>query len=112
MNRIAIAALFAASAVFAQGPGGGSPVLRQANDDDLAGKFQEARVLYQQAIDQAATPAAKSAAERQLAMSYAFEGDCKNTAKYEDLAVAYYRDDPNAPDRFYQQGELYDEAAR
>jgi tetratricopeptide (TPR) repeat protein len=110
MNRIAIAALFAASVTYAQGPGRGSPMIREA--DDVAGKFKEAQALYEQAIDQAATPAAKSAAQRQLAMSYAFEGDCKNTAKYEDLAAAYYRDNPDAPDRFYQQGELYDEAAR
>ena len=112
MNRIAVAALFAAFLTYAKGPGGGSPTLREANADDIAGKFREARALYQQAIDQASTPTAKSAAERQLAMSYAFEGDCRNTAKYEDLAAAYFRDNPDAPDRFYQQGELYDEAAR
>jgi tetratricopeptide (TPR) repeat protein len=112
MNRIAIAALFAASVTYAQGPGGGSPLLRSANADDLAGKFKEARELYQQAIDEAATLSAKSAAQRQLAMSYAFEGDCKNTAKYEDLAAGYYRENSDAQDRFYQQGELYDEAAR
>lgn len=112
MIRIAIAAAFAACLTYAQAPGGGSPLLRSANADDLAGNFKEARDLYRQAIDQAASPAAKSAAERQLAMSYAFEGDCKNTAKYEDLAAAYYRDTPDAADRFYQQGELYDEAAR
>jgi tetratricopeptide (TPR) repeat protein len=112
MRRIAFAALFAAIAAYAQGPGGGSPTLREANADDVAGNFKAARQLYQQAIDQATSPAAKSAAQRQLAMSYAFQGDCKNTARYEDLAVAYYRDDPGANDGFYQQGELYDEAAR
>ena len=101
-----------AAVVYAQGPGGGSPVLRQANAADVAGNFKEARDLYKQAIEQAATPAAKSMAERQLAMSYAFEGDCKNTGKYEEMALAYYRDTPDAQDRFYQQGELYDEAAR
>jgi tetratricopeptide (TPR) repeat protein len=112
MNRIAIAALFAASVTYAQGQGGGSPLLRAANADDLSGKFKEARELYRQAVDEAATLSAKSAAQRQLAMSYAFEGDCKNTAKYEDLAAGYYRDNADANDRFYQQGELYDEAAR
>ncbi|MGA7240597.1 MAG: hypothetical protein WBY44_33245 [Bryobacteraceae bacterium] len=112
MNRTVLAALFAASVTYAQGPGGGSPLLRAANADDLSGKFKEARELYQQAIDEAATLSAKSAAQRQLAMSYAFEGDCKNTVKYEDLAAGYYRDNADANDRFYQQGELYDEAAR
>ncbi len=106
-----LAALFAA-AVYAQGPGGGTPLLRQANAADAAGNFKEARDLYKQAIDQAAMPAAKSAAERQLALSYGFEGDCKNAGKYEEMALAYYRDTPDAQDRFYQQGELYDEAAR
>ncbi len=112
MHRILIAALFAASLAHAQGPGTGSPLLRTANADDLEGKFKEARGLYQQAVDEAATPALKSAALRQFAMSYAFEADCKNTAKYEDLAAAYFRDTPDAADRFFQQGELYDEAAR
>ncbi len=41
-------------------------------------------------------------------MSFAFEGDCKNTVKYEDLAAGYYRDNADANDRFYQQGELYE----
>jgi tetratricopeptide (TPR) repeat protein len=112
MIRIVIAAVFAASAVLAQGPNPPSPLIRSANADDLAGKYAEARELYQQAIAQAATPAAKSAAERQLAMSYAFEGDCKNTTRYEDMAADYYRTNADAADRFYQQGELADEAAR
>ena len=112
MTRIVLTALFAAFLAYAQGPGGGSPLLNQANEADRAGKFKEARALYQQAIDQAANPAAKSMAQRQMAMSYAFEADCKNAGKYEELALAYYRDNADAADRFYQQGELYDEAAR
>jgi tetratricopeptide (TPR) repeat protein len=43
-----------------------------------------------------------------MAMSYAFEGDCRNTAKYEQLAIDYWA----AAKDFYQQGELADEAAR
>src|SRR5580658_589617 len=78
---------------------------------DLMGKSPEAQKYFQKAIDLAATPAAKSAAERAMAMSFAFEADCKNTAKYEDLATEYFKT-PDAPDRFYQQGELADEAAR
>jgi Flp pilus assembly protein TadD len=79
---------------------------------DLMGKSPEARKYFQKAIDLAATPASKSAAQRAMAMSFAFEGDCKNTAKYEDLASEYFRTAQGAPDRFYQQGELADEAAR
>jgi Flp pilus assembly protein TadD len=79
---------------------------------DLMGKSPEAQKYFQQAIDLAATPASKSAAQRAMAMSFAFEGDCKNTAKYEDLASEYFRTAQDAPDAFYQQGELADEAAR
>ena len=112
MVRFALAALFAASFAYAQPGTSSTPTLRAANAADLAGNFKEARQLYQQAIDQAETLSAKSNAQRALAMSYAFEPDCKNTAKYEDLAAEYYRDNADANDRFYQQGELADEAAR
>jgi len=79
---------------------------------DLMGKSAEAQKYFQKAIDMAGTPAAKSAAQRAMAMSFAFEGDCKNAAKYEDLAAEYFITDQNASDRYYQQGELADEAAR
>jgi Flp pilus assembly protein TadD len=79
---------------------------------DLMGKSPEARKYFQKAIDLAVTPSAKSAAQRAMAMSFAFEGDCKNTARFEDLASEYFRTAQDAPDRFYQQGELADEAAR
>jgi hypothetical protein len=72
------------------------------------GKSPEAQKYFQKAIDLAATPAA----QRAMAMSFAFQGDCKNSAKYEDLASEYFRTAPDAPDAFYQQGELADEAAR
>ena len=78
---------------------------------DVMGKSPDAQKYFQKAIDLAATPAAKSAALRAMAMSFAFEADCKNTVKYEDLAAEYYKS-PEALDRFYQQGELADEAAR
>src|SRR5580658_6630786 len=79
---------------------------------DLMGKSPEAQKYFQKAIDLAATPAAKSAAQRAMAMSFAFQADCRNTAKYEDLASEYFMTAEDAPDRFYQQGELADEAAR
>src|SRR3954452_877130 len=46
---------------------------------DLIGKSAEARKYFQKAIDAAADPAAKANAQRAMAMSYAFEGDCRNT---------------------------------
>jgi Flp pilus assembly protein TadD len=82
------------------------------NAFDVMGKSKEAQKFFQKATDLAATPRAKSDAQRAMAMSFAFEGDCKNTAKFEDLAGDYYRNNADANDRFYQQGELADEAAR
>jgi tetratricopeptide (TPR) repeat protein len=75
---------------------------------DLMGKGAEARKYFAKAIDAAATPQAKAQAQRSMAMSYAFEGDCQNTVKYEQLALDYWV----AAKDFYQQGELADEAAR
>ncbi len=43
-----------------------------------------------------------------MAMSYAFDGDCKNTAKYEQMVIDYWKTVPD----YYQQGEMADEAAR
>jgi tetratricopeptide (TPR) repeat protein len=75
---------------------------------DLMGKGAEAHKYFAKAIDAAPTPQAKAQAQRSMAMSYAFEGDCKNTAKYEQLAIDYWVTTKD----FYQQGELADEAAR
>jgi tetratricopeptide (TPR) repeat protein len=75
---------------------------------DLMRKGAEARQYFAKAIQTAPTPQAKAQAHRSMAMSYAFEGDCGNAAKYEQLAIDYWT---TAKD-FYQQGELADEAAR
>jgi len=75
---------------------------------DLMGKGSEARQYFQKAIDAAPTPAAKANAERAMAMSYAFENDCRNTIKYEQMVFDYW---VTVPD-FYQQGEMANEAAR
>ena len=81
---------------------------------DLMGKSADARKYFQKAIDGAADPAAKANAQRAMAMSYAFEGDCKNTVKYEQMAMAYWvtREQAEPQNAFYQQGELANEAAR
>ena len=41
-------------------------------------------------------------------MSYAFDNDCANTAKYEEMAADYWATVPD----YFRQGELYNEAAR
>ena len=49
-----------------------------------------------------------SNAQRAMAMSYAFEGNCKKTVEYEQHVFDYYGSVKN----FFQQGEVADEAAR
>src|SRR5207253_4489815 len=49
---------------------------------DLMGKGQDARKYFQKAIDVAEKPEQKSSAERAMAMSYAFEGNCKKTVRH------------------------------
>ncbi|MEK6371179.1 MAG: hypothetical protein AABO58_00615 [Acidobacteriota bacterium] len=75
---------------------------------DLLGRTQEARVHFGKAIEAAATPQAKAAAQRAMAMSYAFDNDCANTAKYEEMAFDYWGTVPD----YFRQGEALNEAAR
>ena len=88
--------------------------MQDANRLDIDAKTAEARVIFQRLIDSAATPAAKAAAQRAMAMSFGFDGDCANTVKYEEMVIAYWRtrevDEPQ--NAFYQQGEMANEAAR
>lgn len=88
--------------------------MREAARLDLGGETAKARVIFQQLIDSAATPAAKAAAQRAMAMSYAFDGDCQNTVKYEQMVIAYWasREQAEPQNAFYQQGEMANEAAR
>jgi tetratricopeptide (TPR) repeat protein len=75
---------------------------------DLMGKGDDARKYFQKAIDIADTPEHKASANRAMAMSYAFEGNCRKTVEYEQKVFDYYA---GAQD-FFQQGEIADEAAR
>jgi len=88
--------------------------IRQGVQLDLQGKHAEARAAFQKAIDTAPDPAAKANAQRAMAMSWAFEGNCKKTAEYEEMVIDYWKtQEKDSPDRaFYQQGEMADEAAR
>jgi tetratricopeptide (TPR) repeat protein len=75
---------------------------------DLMGQGEEARKYFAKAIDVADTPEHKATAQRAMAMSYAFEGNCKKTVEYEQHVFDYYGSVKN----FFQQGEIADEAAR
>ncbi len=75
---------------------------------DLKGNGIEARKFFARAIEAAPTDQAKANAQRQMAMSYGFEGDCQNTVKYEQMVFDYWVTKKD----FYQQGEMYNEAAR
>jgi len=100
-------------------PGGQQPSprgdsTRTASRLDTDGKTKEAREIFQKLIDGAPDPAAKAASQRAMAMSYAFDGDCKNTIKYEEMVIAYWktREAAEPQNAFYQQGEMANEAAR
>jgi tetratricopeptide (TPR) repeat protein len=88
--------------------------MQEASRLDSQGQTKEARVIFQRLIDEAADPAAKAAAQRAMAMSYAFDGDCANTVTYEELVMAYWltREQAEPQNAFYQQGEMANEAAR
>lgn len=81
---------------------------------DVLGATADAKVIFQRLINTAASPAAKAEAQRAMAMSYAFDGDCANTVKYEELVIAYWatREPLEPQNAFYQQGEMANEAAR
>ena len=100
--------LIAAFNLFAQ------DLIRQGSQLDLEGKGAEARIAFQQAIDSAPSAAAKANAQRSMAMSWAFEGNCAKTAEYENLVIDYWKTQAQAApgNAFYQQGEMADEAAR
>ena len=103
-----------ASAQGAPGRSGPSPAMREASQLDLNGETAKARVIFQKMIDTAATAASKAAAQRAMAMSYAFDGDCVNTIKYEEMVIAYWatRETEEPQNAFYQEGEMANEAAR
>jgi tetratricopeptide (TPR) repeat protein len=78
------------------------------NVQDLLGRSEDARLYFAKAIQLADTPERKVIAQRAMAMSYAFEGNCKQALKYEQMAFYYY---VNTKD-FFRQGDIADEAAR
>ena len=114
---MATAFLAAPIALEAQGGGVRTPradSLRTAYRLDVDGKTADARILLQVLVTSAPDPAAKAATQRAIAMSYAFDGDCANAAKYEEMVIAYWatREQAEPQNAFYQQGEMANEAAR
>lgn len=81
---------------------------------DNLGATAEARKVYQRAIGSASDPGAKANAQRAMAMSYAFDGDCGNTVKYEQMVIGYWQtqEQSQPQNAFYQEGEMANEAAR
>jgi hypothetical protein len=117
---LAVAALsLTGSSLLAQGGQGGrrrgpSGPMRLAAQLDSRGATAQARAIYQAVIDSASDPRAKADAQRAMAMSYAFDGDCANTVKYEQMVIAYWktREQAEPQNAFYQEGEMADEGAR
>ncbi len=75
---------------------------------DLTGDSQEARAAFTRAMNFAGSPQQKAQAQRSMAMSYAFESDCANAAKYEVPVYEMYL----AEKDYYNAGEMADELAR
>ncbi len=110
-----IALLLLAPSAYAQpGPQGPPGPMQEAARLDVQGNTAAARAIFQRLIDSAADPAAKAAAQRAMAMSYAFGGDCANTVRYEEMVIAYWqtREAAEPQNAFYQEGEMANEGAR
>ncbi len=101
-------------AVAQRGAGGPPTAMQQASRLDLQGETSQARAIFQHVIDTASDPAAKAAAQRAMAISYAFDGDCANTLRYESMVIDYWktREQAEPQNAFYQEGEMANEGAR
>lgn len=112
---IAATAFVSAPLLAQQNRGGAqSGPMREAAALDRDGKTTQARAIFQRMIDSAAKPADRAAAQRAMAMSYAFDGDCANTIKYESMVIDYWKTQEAADPQnaFYQEGEMANEGAR
>ncbi len=98
----------------ATGRGPRADSLRQAMQFDREGRHAEARAILSRLIETAPDAAAKAAAQRRMAMSYGFEGDCGNAVRYQEQVIAYWktREQEEPQNAFYQQGEMANEVAR
>jgi len=90
-----------------------SPASSQAHNQvgialDLMGQYADARKSFAKAIETASTPQAKAQATRAMAMSYAFENNCKEAEKYETPLYEQYVNEKD----FFNAGEIANELAR
>jgi tetratricopeptide (TPR) repeat protein len=118
MRTLALFTFLALSLNAQQQPSGNarprSEAVRQAVRLDNEGKFEEARRVLEEAIQKAEDPAAKANAQRALAMSWAFAGDCAQVGRHEQMVIDYWktREKEEPANAFYQQGEMANEAGR
>ena len=75
---------------------------------DFMGQGEDARKYFAKAIDVADTPEHKAVAQRGMAISYAFEGNCEKAVEFERHVLDY----SVSVNNLFQQGEIADEAAR
>jgi tetratricopeptide (TPR) repeat protein len=75
---------------------------------DLMGKGEEARKYFSKGIEVADTAEGKASARRAMAISYAFEGNCKGAVEYEKQVFDFL----GSAQSYFQQGETANEAAR
>jgi len=75
---------------------------------DLLGRTAEARRYFQKSADAAPDEQTRAVAWRQMAMSYAFDNDCANSARYGRMLVDYWLKRGN----YFAAGEAANEVAR
>ncbi|GIU73114.1 MAG: hypothetical protein KatS3mg004_0201 [Bryobacteraceae bacterium] len=75
---------------------------------DLLGRTAEARQYFQKSADAARDEQTRAVAWRQMAMSYAFDNDCANSARYGRMLVDYWLKRGN----HFAAGEAANEVAR
>ena len=87
---------------------------RQAQQLDTDGQHQQARAIFQALIDNAPTPADRANAQRRMALSYAYDGNCAKSIELEEQVIAYWvtRREAEPQNAHYQEGEMANEAAR
>ncbi|HEX6314066.1 MAG TPA: hypothetical protein VFZ73_04375 [Gemmatimonadaceae bacterium] len=116
---LAIIVLASPVTLDAQGRGRGASTprtdsTRQAQRLDTEFRHQEARAIFQALIDNAPTPADRAAAQRRMALSYAYDGNCAKSIELEEQVIAYWvtRREAEPQNAHYQEGEMANEAAR
>jgi tetratricopeptide (TPR) repeat protein len=75
---------------------------------DLMGRYTEAQQHFAQAIKAVRAPLDRAMAQRTMAISHGFAGDCKGAEKFESSAFEFYLGTSD----FYNAGEVADELGR